>query len=283
LPLAVPEAASKAAVLAGLRQQVEAIERHPCLLPECATSSAVGRWSLGAPGLDARLGPAGLTPSGVHEIKPAGAASGACAAALGFAWRLALRRLLALPAGEAADVAPVLWCWPGHLKARCGGLYGPGLASIGFDPARLVIVETRTPADCLWSLEESLKAAAPALVVGVLDEVGPTPARRLALAAASFATPCLLVTGARAGATHGTASRWRIAPAPGGRHPFDVRAPGAGRVRVDLERVRPAPPRGVEDTSFVLEWSDEAHRFGVVPALASGAAAPGRSSGGAAR
>jgi len=238
--------------------------------------------------IDRRLA-GGLDAASVHEVKPEGSATGSAAgaragasagasagnwaAALGFALRLAVRRLAALGARAEAAPAQILWCWPSAFARELGLPCGQGLAALGFDPSACLFVETRRASEALWAMEEGLKSASLALVVGVLKEAELTPARRLSLAAAGHLTPCLLITDARSAPAGSTASRWRIGTRPSGPHPFEAGAPGAPRYAVSLERCRHGSLMS-QAQSLLLEWSDETHRFRVAPALADRADGP---------
>lgn len=217
-------------------------------------------WTLGAPEMDARLGPGGLDAAGVHEVKPASAGAGAESAALAFLLRLAGRRLAQLSAANPGRTARLLWCASSNAAHEAGRLYGPGLRHLGLDPAALIIVETRRESEALWAIEEGLKSASLALVVGQFGAVDLTPARRLSLAAETHRTPCLLLTAARTPAAAATATRWRIGPSSSAPNPFDARAPGAPRYAVALERCRNRLA-DTEASPVFLEWSDETHRF----------------------
>lgn len=315
LPLAVPDVApdgaaphgsgignAQAELLDGLRQQIHAIERHVAspasglrpreslshlVLSDAKTHAehdATRPWTLGASELDGRLGPAGLDATGVHEVKPvwprAGeGAAGDWAAALGFMLRLAVCRARALSAAGKARIA-ILWCATDRSTTELGRLYGPGLASLGLDPSALIMVEATRSSDVLWAMEEGLKSESLALVIGVLDEVGLTSARRLNLAAEVNRTPCLLLTDARLGAAGASATRWRVGAHPSAPHSFDARAPGPARYAVMLERCRNRSP-AVEALPFMLEWSDETHRFRMASALAGRAPLPASARGSA--
>jgi len=154
-----------------------------------------------------------LVPDGVvlaagrlHEALPA---RGGEAAALLFL-------LTAAPAGEGA----LVWVQEAGAARESGALYAPGLASIGYDPARLILVVARKRIEALWAAEEALKRPQ----ARVLIELAPggrapdlTATRRLALAAETFNATALLL---RADLTlENTApsaawTRWSIAPAP---------------------------------------------------------------------
>ena len=285
LLVAVPDGGSRqdrengrSALLADLRARIAAIERHSfpqslpspshsgrAPLPPPPSSSPSEAWCLGVPQIDAHLS-GGLDAGGVHEIKPARdtrAAAGAWAAAFGFALRLAVRR-------ASAAGAPILWCWPSALARELGAPYGPGLAGLGLAPSQCLFVETQRADDALWAMEEGLKSASLALVVGALPQVALTPARRLSLAAAGGRTPCLMITDPRTPAAGSTATRWRIGAAPSAPHILEAGAPGAARYAVRLERCRARAAAGLGEqvSSLLVEWSDATRRFRMAPRLA---------------
>lgn len=236
-------------------------------------------WTFGDPEVDGWLPGRRLDAASLGEIKPE--TYGDIPAALAFAFLLAGRRLGRSPPALRAAVSAipttslpglVVWCWPLRLARESGGLYGPGFAHLGLDPARLLLVETGTPAETLWAMEESLGSGAAAIVIGCLDEVALTPARRLALAAAGHRTPALMVTAARSAAAAATSARWRIATAASAPHPFDPAAPGDPRFKLTLERCR-GTALGAVLPSSVVEWSHDAYRFRVVAGMADRAPA----------
>lgn len=282
--LAVPEAAGTA-LLDSLRARIHAIERHSSphapFAPSSKTSHPPVRadaqaWQLGAPEIDQRLA-GGLDAAAVHEVKPegrqAGVTAGDWAGALGFALRLAVRRLRALHAQPSRSPAQILWCWSSFLARELGVPYGPGLAFLGLEPSSCIFVETARAGDALWAMEEGLKSQSVALVIGALESVELTPARRLSLAAAAHGTPCVLITDPRTPAAGATVTRWRSGGRTSAQHPFDAVAPGASRHAVSLERCRHGV-RAPQASSLVVEWSDDTHRFRVAPALADRTSVP---------
>jgi protein ImuA len=148
--------------------------------------------------------------------------------------------------------------------ADFGFPYGHGLAQIGLDPSRLILVETGKDKDALWALEEVLRAPArPAMVAGALGGgLDLTPSRRLNLAAAMHATPLAILRGARATGASAAATRWHVASAPAARDRFGTFA--HPRWRVALERCRNADRPG----EWLIEWNHAAYRFRVVEGLA---------------
>jgi protein ImuA len=234
-------------------------------------------WNLGAPAIDALLGPTGLELGGVHEIAlgltvPGQSLASVAASARLFALTLLVRRLTALRSiSPPSSTARVLWCATAADLGEGGQLYAPGLVRMGFDPGQFIFVTPPRASDLLWAMEEGLRSNALAAVVGQIDDVGLTPARRLALAAAAARTPCLLVANARAGPVAAVATRWRVGPLPCGpsrNGPLQV----TWRMSIGLERCR-ARPVGSGSVVFAGEWSDDTHCFRVVAGSADRAVA----------
>ncbi len=285
-----PAASPPDSRLRSLRARIAAIERSsagpPAFTSVEARHSAVGQsvWTLGDPAIDVRIGDGGLEAGAVHEVKPAlvpplvsarvsrpASWAAAWASACRFALALTVRRLATAP--EARREAPILLCFASRQMAELGAPYAPGLLSLGLDPARIIVVEPAKLTDALWTMEEGLKSHALALVLGLVDAVDLTPARRLALSAACSDTPCLLLTHPRGPATAATATRWRVGPSPGASHLLDPEAPGMPRFDVQLERCR-GSPAGVRSAPSILEWCDAAYRFRMASDVADGAARP---------
>ncbi len=216
--------------------------------------------------------PEGLETDSLHEVKAAvpvsGAIAGAWMASLGFALRLAVRRVEQVPGEGARRGAPwILWCWPRVLAGELGRPSAAGLMRLGLDPARILFVETARADEALVALEDGLKSQSLALALGVFKDIDLTPARRLSLAAGQARTPCLAITHPASQPAGATATRWRAGWSPSAAHPFDAKASGNARFRVQLERAR-ACPQSVNLSPLLLEWSDETYRFGVATGLA---------------
>jgi protein ImuA len=166
---------------------------------------------LGLAALDRALG-GGLPQAALHVVTGApGHALAGCLrseeAVTGFAAFL-LGRLQRLTEG------PLLW-----LPAR-NDLYGPGLAQLGLDTGRLILVETPRPADRLWAFEEALRTPGLAGAVAEIDRIEPKAARRLQLAAETAGTFGLLLqspggNGASMPVIAAT-TRWQVSALPGG-------------------------------------------------------------------
>lgn len=234
--------------LARLRAEVTRIERGV---------AARGVLPLGVAAVDAALGggnpdEAGLRCAALHEI------SGA--AADGFAAMVAGR--LAARAG-----GTVLWCaGPGG-----GDLYPPGLAALGLNPSRLLLVRCGRPADLLAAAEEGLRSRGLAAVLAEIDRLPDmTAGRRLQLAAEHGGVTGLLLPRRAAGRSRRSTasgrsvaealppsvavSRWRVDHAPAGEG-------GAGDLRWRLALLR---CRSGGRGEWMVDWHEKTHRIVMV-------------------
>jgi protein ImuA len=176
--------------LASLRATVARIERG------VAAARGDGALPLGLAAIDRALGEGGLRRAALHEV------SGH--AADGFA---------AVVAGRAArGGGSVLWCGAGR---GGGGLYPPGLAMLGLDPASLLLVDCRNERELMAVAEEGLRnASLAALLLEIARMPDMTAARRLQLAAeAGGVLGMLLCPGAMA--PDSRVARHRPTPPPG--------------------------------------------------------------------
>ena len=196
-----------------------------------ARPPASSRATLGS-GLDAALG-GGLARDALHEIAPARPGDGA--AACGFA--------LALAARLAGARGSVIWILEDFAMLEGGAPYGPGLAALGIDPARLVLVRAPRPQDALQALEEALKSRAGVAVGEIFRPLDLAASRRLALAARAGGVPGLLLGSAAAAQT-----RLEIAGAASAREAsagdrLPIPGPAAFAVRILKCRGGAAPDR----------------------------------------
>jgi protein ImuA len=142
-----------------------------------------------------------------------------------------------------------------------GRLHGHGLSALGLDPARLILVETAHRKETLWAMEEAVRSAAPAAVVGVIDTLDLKLSQRLHLAATDAGLPVFLLRPAPTLESSAAATRWRIGPAAAARDRFGlVTQP---RWHLQLERCRNGRPG-----QWVVEYDHVAHCFSLAAALA---------------
>lgn len=229
--------AAETVALRGLRAVIGAHEASRSLM------HGVAPLQFGSRSLDGALPWGGLPSGTLHEI------AGTTAAA-GFAAALASR----LPSDR-----PILWCRQN--RGETNRWYGPGLIPFGLDPSRIIFVDTWKKQDLLWAMEEGLRSAQPALVIGETDNVGLVASRRLQLAAeAGGATALLLNVAAtrqiserisRQTVSSVALTRWMIATPrrSGKRNQF---GDDLSQWQVDLIHCRGGIPR-----SWLVEWKHE--------------------------
>lgn len=268
-----------------LRRAIARIEGPQAF--EVSEVCAAPGWHLGCPEADRLLPASGLETRGVHEVKAVQDGQSASAAAwmtsIGFALRLAVRRVAALetpsPATSPVSLAPprpwLMWCWPRHLSREFGAPSAAGLKRLGLDASRLIIVETASEAEALGALEEGLRSGSLALAFGLFDSVALTPSRRLSLMAQEHRTPCLIITHPCRPAAPAAATRWRVGRLASAPHPLVPRLPGGTRFSLALERCR-ARPASSAYPPLSLEWCDETRCFSAAAVLADQPAQPRR-------
>lgn len=243
LPRRPDEAApERPTALESLRECIRRIEQ-----PAPPGTARPGPLPIDGGPIDAALPWGGLPRAALHAVRGAddgGAAAGFCAALLG--------RLT-------ADGGGAVWC------GRDTGLYGPGLAAFGLDPARLVVVRARDATEVLWVMEEALRGCGVVAVLGETAAVTPTAARRLQLAAETGGAAALLLAGGNAAGAdvRSARTRWRVAGAPGAA--VDG-LPGLGppRWKVDLERCRGGAFGA--SRSWLVEWQGDGTTGGLAVA-----------------
>ncbi|TRW16672.1 ImuA family protein [Glacieibacterium frigidum] len=222
--------------MSALRTQISApAEAHAW--PFVATGSSVA---------DARLG-GGLARGALHELY---AEEGHHAGAAGFA-------LLVSLCGDAAK--PLIWVREDKGERGDGRLHAPGLAELGADPARIILVTGRDALSVLRAAAEIVGCGAVGAVViepwGKAPALDLTASRRLALAAARSGVLTLVL---RAGATpspSAATTRWRVGAAPSG--PLAANAPGRPTFDISLLRHR----SGIAGFDARVEWDRDARSF----------------------
>ncbi|QIB34363.1 ImuA family protein [Ancylobacter pratisalsi] len=224
-------------------------------------------------------GPLALGRGALHEIQAVQGAD--MAAAAGFTLALALRASAgaeaagdSFPRGAASAVAPprpVLWVRQDMVEAELGRLDADGLAALGLDPARLILVRASDAATALRAGEDALRCAALGAVLietwGTPKALDLTATRRLSLRADASRVTGFLLRGAGQPIPTAVATRWRVAPAassPQG----EGHAPGAPAFAATLLRHRGGEGgRPVEGGTWNLEWDRETCSFRDLAAL----------------
>jgi protein ImuA len=230
---------AKAERIAALRQAVNGLRSGlDGIGSECMAAGSGARLATGLPG-------AGFAGGALNE---AVAAYGDRPAAFGF--------LFALMAAAMQEREGFAFFVAQRCALDFGMPYGHGLHRLGVAVDRLFLVETDTDTNALWAVEETLRSGArPAIVAAAIEGgLGLTQSRRLNLAAASHATPLVVLRGPKATETSAAATRWRIAPAPAALDRFGMFA--GWRWHATLERCRNGPTG-----DWLIEWDPAALRF----------------------
>lgn len=240
--------------LAGLRKRIARLA--PSSGPE--SRQAEGWLASGNGAFDAALG-GGLAMGRVHEFFAADALDASSAAA--FAALLALRT---------PGKAPLLWLRTVDSGHRTGHIYAPGIAELGGDPDRLLLVETPDPKMLLACANDAVRCTGSAAVIveiwGKFPLLDLTAGRRLALGARDAGTVLLMLRLNAAPSPSVAETRWSVAAAPS--RELEAQAPGAPAFDLELLRWRAGPAGG----RWQLEWHHEEHAFGDTPL--SGAVLP---------
>jgi protein ImuA len=235
------------------RSRAEVVDELRRLLPRMESISAEARaLPFGLPALDSYLPQGGLTFGALHEVGPE--SEGDTPAAFGFITAM----LGCLP----PDDGPVVLVLSIRKFGRCGRPHGHGLNNLGFDPARVILVETADEKQALWAMEEALRSGVPAAVVGATGtEIDLKTSQRLHLAAGDSGRLLVLLGPAGAEEPSAAVTRWRIRAAAAAHDRFGLIA--RWRWRVTLERCRNGRPG-----EWLVEFDHAAHRFSLAAALA---------------
>ena len=132
-----------------------------------------------------------------------------------------------------------------------GNLFPMAFSAFGVEADRVIFITLSKDKEVLWVMEEALKCAGLAAVVGELRGIDFKQSRRLQLAVEqSHVTGFILRNESDKMGNTACAARWQIKPLPG--EPVDG-LPGLGfpRWQVELLRVRNGQPG-----SWIVDWSD---------------------------
>ena len=133
----------------------------------------------------------------------------------GFVTALLMRLLAHLSAVGTTSAGPIVWC-PASSLGGAGMLYGHGLAALGLDPSRLLIVDTPHPSHRMAALDDIARTDGLTAVVAEYDGMQKSSdywmrlMRRIQLAAESSRVTVFLL-GAPLVA-NGCETVWHIAP-----------------------------------------------------------------------
>lgn len=118
--------------------------------------------------------------------------------------------------------------------------YGAGLMRFGIGPEQLLIGRMADVSDLLWAIEEAVACPAVAAVVADIGQhhkaLDFTASRRLSLRCSAAGASVFLMRYGQEREATAAGYRWHVAPAPSHGQAYDVRAPGAARWQVRLEK-----------------------------------------------
>lgn len=209
--------------------------------------AAIGRVTFGAPFLDEPLG-GGIARAALHEVYAPGTAD--LAAATGFAVGMAIR---------AAGMRPILWVRQDFLDAETGRLHPPGLAELGLDPARILLVRARDAEGVLRAGAEAARCSA--LGAALIEPWGEprlfdlTASRRLSLAAEASGVTTVLLRAAASQAASAAQTRWLVRALLS--RGLEANAPGDPAFSVTLLRHR----GGLSEREWRVEWNRDRQSF----------------------
>jgi protein ImuA len=255
-----------------VRNRAVLMEELRRLLPGVAEARETLPFGLSA--LDSYLPDGGLAYGALHEIVPEPhsipATFGFIAAILArITFSTSSPRGGGLYAGGNAR-GPLFLVAPTYSFREYGRLHGHGLRALGFDPARLILVETSHRKETLWAIEEALHSGAPIAVAGVIDKLDLRTSQRLHLAATDCGLPLFLLRPAQNLEASAAATRWRVGTAEAARDRFGLIT--RPRWHLKLERCRNGRPG-----EWVVEYDHVAHRFSLAATLADPARTRGTS------
>ena len=230
-------------ILAGLRQRIARLAADGGF-----ESRRTDGWlESGHARFDAAIG-GGLAVGRTHEFFAADALDATSAAA--FAGLMALRT---------PGKAPLIWLRTTDAGKRTGHIYAPGIAELGGDPDRLLLVETADPKMLLACANDAIRCAGSAAVIveswGKFPLLDLTAGRRLALGARDAGTTLLMLRLNATPTPSVAETRWSVAAAPS--RALEANAPGAPAFDLELLRWRGGPA----GTRWRLDWNHDEHAF----------------------
>lgn len=230
--------------LAGLRQRIARLATNGGF----ESRPAEGWLATGHDAFDAAIG-GGLAIGRTHELFAADALDATSAAA--FAALMALRT---------PGKAPLIWLRTTDAGKRIGHIYAPGIAELGGDPDRLLLVETADPKMLLACANDAIRCAGSAAVIveswGKFPLLDLTAGRRLALGARDAGTTLMMLRLNAAPTPSVAETRWNVAAAPS--RELEANAPGAPAFDLELLRWRGGPA----GTRWRLDWNHDEKCFG---------------------
>jgi protein ImuA len=149
----------------------------------------------------------------------------------------------------------VLWVREAAATAETGDAYGPGLATLGLSPTRLVVARVRTQTEALRATLEGARCAAlSAVILETVGAVDLTASRRLKLAAEKSGVAVVLIRLTNPTAPNAVQVRWSVRAVP-------ALTKRDGRKCAAFEVAVLKHPAGLADRSCIVEWDNDRRCF----------------------
>lgn len=228
-----------------LRQRLAASLKEPAAGSPAPLRDPV---TLGAEAVDGALG-GGIAPGSLHEVYARGARDAPAATAF----------TLALAVRAATQDRAILWVRQDAFDAETGAIYPPGLAELGLQPHRFILVKARDAEGVLRAGEEGARCPALGAVLiapwGDPQRLDLTTTRRLTIAAARSGVTTLMLRVSPVASPSSALTRWRIESLPS--RALAANAPGAPAFLAHLLRHR----GGMAEQAWPLEWNRDRASF----------------------
>lgn len=231
--------------IADLRKLILDIENKSATRAVPSESEKCSAWTFGVEDIDGALPDNRLCARSFHDISAVNPADRPSACGLAMALMSRLPR-----------TGDILWCQLFVDALEYGGLHGPGLRWLGIDPGRIIHVRVRALKDLAWVIEEALRCAGLSAVVGEGPTLDFTTTRRLSLACAQAAVPCLYVNLDSEKGSSAAATRWRIKAEAGTNALLSISGPPTATWSLSLARCR-----GGRLGKWQLYWDYETFSF----------------------
>ena len=158
--------------------------------------------------------------------------------------------------------APWVWIRQDMAGRELGEPYGPGLASYGLNPAKLLLVQVPNAKEALRAAEESLRCQALSVVLlepwGDPKQLDLTATRRLSLAAEASGVTLITLRSGGHSPLGSCRTRWEISASPSrSKTDFELGLP-AFSIRLALNRQTGA---GGPGGTWIMEWNHDKRLF----------------------
>jgi protein ImuA len=151
--------------------------------------------------------------------------------------------------------APSIWITPAK------SIFPPALKAFGIEPHKIIFMQSQSPKERLWLVEEALKCDCLAAVIGEINEISFMESRRLQLAVEQSKVTGFLLRSDTKNSTTSCVTKWRIKPLATAK---DFILPGITFPRWNVELLKVRNGKG---GSWQIEWRKGKFNLVLQPAL----------------